>query len=109
MDDDIPRVRLTGERFANADGSDRQARIVQLAIDESLVLEREPGNVHDANAIRVLSAEGVQIGYVAREGARWLAVQLDGGAMVVAVVDDIVEQDDGAFGVVIRLAIEWSD
>lgn len=109
IDDDVPRVRLTGERFANADGSDRQAQIVLLAIGEPLSLERELENPHDPNAIKVMSADGGQLGYVAREGARWLAVQMDGGATVEAAVDDIVEQDDGAFGIVIRLAIEWSD
>lgn len=107
IDDDIPRVQLTGERFANEDGSDRQGLIALLAIDEPLMLEREPGNAHDPNAIKVLSAEGAQLGYVAREGARWLAVQMDGGATIEAYVDDMVEQLDGAFGVVIRLSIDW--
>jgi len=49
-------------------------------------VEREPGNEHDANAIKVLVAgrdqPPVHIGYIPRELAAELAPQMDAGAPV---------------------------
>lgn len=44
-----------------------QQRAVCLQKDETLVLEPEPHNAHDPYAIRVLTDDGVHIGYVPRE------------------------------------------
>lgn len=43
------------------------------------LLEREPANAHDANAIRVLTEEGAMTGYVAREYAAAIAGWMDRG------------------------------
>ncbi len=66
--------QLTGESYRNADGSDRQAVIQKCDVGELLVLEHEPDNPHDINAIRVLRESGEQIGSL-EPAARGLADQ----------------------------------
>jgi len=60
---------VVGESHRNADGSDRQTIIPRCQVGELLVLEHEPDNPHDINAIRVLRQNGEQIGYLQREFA----------------------------------------
>ena len=60
---------VAGESHRNDDGSDRQAIIPRCRVGELLVLEHEPDNPHDINAIRVLRQSGEQIGYLEREFA----------------------------------------
>jgi len=61
--------QVAGESHRNDDGSDRQAIIPRCRVGELLVLEQEPDNPHDINAIRVLRQNGEQIGYLEREFA----------------------------------------
>jgi hypothetical protein len=61
--------QVAGESHRNDDGSDRQAIIPRCRVGELLVLEHEPDNPHDINAIRVLRQNGEQIGYLEREFA----------------------------------------
>ncbi len=51
---------------------------------ETLDLERESGNEHDGNAIRV-SRKGAKIGYIDRHDAQWLAPLMDGGLVEIKV------------------------
>ena len=60
---------VAGESHRNADGSDRQVIIPRCRVGDLLVLEHEPDNPHDINAIRVLRQNGEQIGYLEREFA----------------------------------------
>jgi len=53
---------VAGESHRNADGSDRQSIIPRCRVGDLLVLEHEPDNPHDVNAIRVLRQNGEQIG-----------------------------------------------
>jgi len=46
---------------------------------EAVVLQREPGNPHDKNAVRVDNSKGEHVGYLPREVADWLAPLLDAG------------------------------
>lgn len=50
-----------------------------VAPGRPLDLRRDPGNVHDPNAIAVHAAAGEQVGWVPRELASELAAALDGG------------------------------
>jgi hypothetical protein len=61
--------QVAGESHRNADGGDRQKIIPRCRVGELLVLEHEPDNPHDINAIRVLRQTGEQIGYLEREFA----------------------------------------
>ena len=60
---------VAGESHRNADGSDRRAIIPRCRVGDLLVLEHEPDNPHDINAIRVLRQNGEQIGYLEWEFA----------------------------------------
>ena len=46
---------------------------------ETLLLQRDPGNAYDFNAILAVAASGVKIGYVAREVAARLSPKMDAG------------------------------
>ncbi len=59
---------VAGESYRNDDGSDRQVLIPRCRVGDLLVLEHEPDNPHDINAIRVLRQNG-RIGYLEREFA----------------------------------------
>jgi DNA helicase IV len=65
-------TRIAGMRY---EGRMEKAR--HLAVGAFVRLEREPGNSHDRNAIQVLTAEGVRIGYLSRHVAAHLASGLD--------------------------------
>ncbi len=50
---------------------------VQVNTGEKLMLEREPENRHDSNAIKVMNGSG-RIGYLNRQDSIWLAPLMDG-------------------------------
>lgn len=56
--------RLAGAGHANADGSSRQAEIETLNVRDELLLEPEPDNAFDPDAVKVLTPAGEQIGYL---------------------------------------------
>lgn len=62
-------------------GIEAQAIAKSLAEGTVLVLQREPSNQYDANAIAVIEPESqIHIGYVAKEVAVELAPEMDDGA-----------------------------
>lgn len=79
----------TGERFANKDGSSRQDELGRCRPGEAIRLEREPDNPRDPMAVALYSRRGVQIGYLGREHANWLAPLVDAGRSVSVIVDHI--------------------
>lgn len=56
--------RLAGTTHANADGTSRQSAIADLRPCDELLLQHEPANAYDENAIRVLTQAGQQVGYL---------------------------------------------
>lgn len=63
-------TKVVGVSKDNADGSSRQAIIRQeVAEDDKLQLKAEPNNPFDPNAVKVLSKNGNQIGYLNKEMA----------------------------------------
>src|SRR5262249_41249517 len=60
-----------------------------------VVLEREPGNRHDVNAILILNEGGDELGYVPREDAAEMAPLLDAGGWVEATVKKVIEARAG--------------
>ena len=59
---------LNGVTFTNANGLSRQQVIRWSNAGDPVRLERENGNPHDENAIRVIALKhGAMIGYVPRE------------------------------------------
>ena len=93
-------TRVAGMRY---EGRMEKAR--HLAVGAFVRLEREPGNSHDRNAIQVLTAEGVRIGYVSRHVAAHLAPGLDAwGGTSQARVTSNWTQPRPHFHVVIQIA-----
>jgi len=65
--------KVVGVSQLNEDGSSRQNIIKrEVSEEDSLKLELESSNVHDENAVKVLSKLGNQIGYLNRELAEKL-------------------------------------
>ncbi|HKH19278.1 MAG TPA: HIRAN domain-containing protein [Solirubrobacteraceae bacterium] len=87
---DAPELAAAGLRVAGVAGAARH-HAEALAADaaapgQALVLRRDAGNVHDANAIAVATADGALLGFVPRELAAELAPELDAGRPWSAVV-----------------------
>src|SRR5205807_8935713 len=81
--------QLAGESCHNADGSDRQAIIQKCDVGELLILEHEPDNPHDINAIRMLRESGEQIGYLPRDFAGEVVSRTAKGAAFYAAIAGI--------------------
>lgn len=86
-------TKATGVTFDN-----RQFLIAQLQKGQSIQLQREPDNEHDANAIALL-ADGCQIGYLKRGIAKYLAPNMDDGAIYEAFVADVTGSEELNYGV----------
>ena len=87
---DAPELRARGLRVTGVAGAGRH-HADALAGDAAapgrpLALRRDPANPHDANAIAVDGADGVQLGWVPRELAEELAPELDAARPWSAVV-----------------------
>jgi hypothetical protein len=66
----------------------------QMSTGDRLSLVREPGNPHDANAVR-LEWKGHMLGYVPRKENTDLARQMDHGAPVEARITDLQRAANG--------------
>lgn len=75
---DFPSVNIVGAHFR---GADVKNLVWTLTPGQTLRLEREPDNPHDANAIKAFF-EDCHIGYVERGTAAWMAPHLDNGHTV---------------------------
>jgi len=62
-------TKVAGVTYKNDDGTDRQEILSTCSPLETLRLEHEDNNPHDANAIRVCTADGRQIGHLLRDVA----------------------------------------
>lgn len=62
----------------------------RIQVGDALVLRREPGNKHDANAVRV-EWRGHMLGYVPRAENRAVAAAMDGGDRLSARVSRLTE------------------
>lgn len=88
-------VNLAGLSFRPAEAKD----VVRLLeVGDDLLLEREPYNVHDANAIKVLTPEGTFIGYCDKLSNAPVAALLDEGVTPSSCKIDKVYEDDGSGG-----------
>jgi len=82
----------------------RQDVVRALRAGDALVLQREPANPADPHAIRVLTSDGRQVGYLSARIAARLAPSIDAGTRYAASVSQITggptEQDTArSFGV----------
>jgi HIRAN domain len=75
--------------------SERREACEALAVDEVVVLEREPDNRHDKNAILIFDTAGNELGYVPRSEAAEMAPLIDANAFCEARVKKLLETADG--------------
>ncbi|MBO9377885.1 hypothetical protein GG804_14015 [Sphingomonas histidinilytica] len=71
---------------------------------EPVLLELEPKNDADPNAVMILSARGIQIGYVAAERAPWIGGMIRQGQEIRAIFQEATRA-----GAVIRITLDGSE
>ena len=97
-------LHVVGADFPNRKGGNRRFEILVCAPGEPVDLVPEPRNPADPNAVMVLSARGVQIGYLPAERAPWIGGMLRAGREVRAVF-----QQPTARGAAIRVALDGAE
>lgn len=65
-------IAVVGIGYANRDGTDRRFAIAMLDPGTPVMLQLEPRNRHDKNAIAVIAPCGTCIGYLPAERAPWV-------------------------------------
>lgn len=70
--------RIVGESHATRAGRPRQDVLLSIYPGDGIVLEREPDNDFDANAVAIVTGEH-DLGYLAKEDAAIVAPALDAG------------------------------
>ncbi|MBV6647002.1 MAG: HIRAN domain-containing protein [Cyclobacteriaceae bacterium] len=76
-------TKVVGVSKQNADGSERQDIIKgSVEEDDKIVLEPEPSNIYDPNAVKVLTQEGKQIGYLNQDHALQVSKAIDNDVKV---------------------------
>lgn len=78
-------LKVVGVTFKNDDGSSRKDLILAMTDQSPVMLEREPNNKYDPNAIKVLT-DGGQIGYIGKDYSAILAEYMDMGRQFTAMV-----------------------
>ena len=66
-----------------------QTRWEEMQVGDALELTREPGNPHDANAVRV-DWRGQKLGYLPRAENRAVALEMDRGTPIAARISQMV-------------------
>lgn len=98
---------VVGESHDNADGSNRQDELLECEPGETIGLVREPQNPHDPNAVLVLSARDVGIGYLAREDSALIAPAIDAGRPFTAKLHCLRGGVPGAASYGAKVSIAW--
>jgi hypothetical protein len=88
---------------------ERRDACERLIVDDIVTFEREPDNVHDANAILILGADDCELGYVRREEASDIAPLLDGGAEADVRVHRLWETPDGNVVPIVLVKVRQGD
>lgn len=98
----------TGEVHSNHDGTCRQCELAACQPGDPLRLVREPKNLHDPNAIAIVTERGIRVGYLGRRYAMVWAGKLDRGAEPNVIVERVKGADiPGAMlGLVMRVNTE---
>lgn len=72
------KLKVVGVTFDNPDGTNRQKILSMLDTNSLVMLEREPDNKFDKNAVKVMTMFG-QVGYIGKDYASILAEMMDTG------------------------------
>jgi hypothetical protein len=102
-------TKIAGVTHRNKNRKYRQRLIAQCRLGEELVLEREPDNPVDPEAIRVLRVTGEQLGYIPTHvAASGLARDLDRGERPRCRIANLTRGDGLTRGVNIEIG-EWPE
>ena len=71
-------VTVAGITFTNVDGSSRSKIAASCSYGQKLLLIREPNNIHDSNAVKVLTEDERQLGYLSPHDASDVQAPLKG-------------------------------
>lgn len=77
------RTHVSGVTFSNEDGTSRRTIISSMCENDTIVLERDPYNPYDSNAVKVCVIKGgqkKQIGYVEKRLAAEISPKMRRGA-----------------------------
>ena len=74
INDTLIDFEVKGVFYRDKDAIERAAR---LYINEPLILEVEPGNIRDKNAVKVLTEDKIHIGYLPKDIASYVHFRLD--------------------------------
>ena len=99
------RCYVRGTDRQNPDGQDRQKLVRKCSVGDRLELEREPSNLHDANAIKVMDRAGRQLGHIPADTTEWLADVIDKGEVYEVTVEEVTKTDRWGWGLRIRLRV----
>ncbi|MBO5245055.1 MAG: DEAD/DEAH box helicase, partial [Selenomonadales bacterium] len=97
-DADMFYSKLVGVTF-----NERQAVIPTLGSGDELVIEREPNNPVDPNAIHILTQDRREVGYIRKEIAAEISPLIDAGTAYRCIVTAITGGDDRSYGVNIMM------
>lgn len=82
-------------------------RTGELDNGTELILRREPNNPYDSFAVAVLTLDGQQLGYIAKDTAKQISINMDSGMIYRAYVAAVTGGDAGyVYGVNIRVEYE---
>ncbi len=82
-------VILVGTEYPNSDGSCRRTIAGQCTPLEQLILEHEPRNKYDSNAIAILRSNRQQLGYLSRKVAAETQSRIKQGFKHAAVIKEV--------------------
>lgn len=94
-------LHVVGADHPNRGGGNRRFEILLSAPGEPVTLVPEPRNPVDPHAVMVMSARGVQIGYLTADRAAWIGAMLRQGREVAAIF-----QQATPMGAAIRVAFD---
>ncbi|MGN7161078.1 HIRAN domain-containing protein [Sphingomonas sp. SAFR-052] len=94
-------LHVVGADHPNRGGGNRRFEILLCAPGEAVTLVPEPRNPVDPNAVMVMSARGVQIGYLTADRAAWIVGMLRSGRVVAGVFQQVTPM-----GAAIRVAFD---
>ncbi len=94
-------LHVVGADHPNRKGGNRRFEILLCRPGEPVALVPEPRNPVDPDAVMVMSARGVQIGYLTADRAAWIAAMLRSGRETSAVF-----QQATPAGAAIRVAFD---
>lgn len=88
-------TKVVGVSRTNDDGTSRQDILAGCEEGDQLILERDEYNEHDENAIKVLTYDGEQIGYIKRELAAEIAPLMGAGIEFNCEIEEITGGVEG--------------